>query len=200
LRRLALSSVEDCDHNQHGHLPVLEFGLSPRPRPWALALGRLTKRDGHPYQRFQARAVRGTSRHRSVLLTRSCCVRNINITAGGPCASDQQLPDSLKYILDDLSQKYEDAADLPNLYGLTTKALKLAPSQHTEEVFKQVLGGCTSVVNGLAAMRNRLSDSHGKSKAGVKPAPRHAELAVNLSGAMATYLIATWQARKASKT
>jgi hypothetical protein len=31
--------------------------------------------------------------------------------------------------------------------------------------------------------------------AGVKPAPRHAELAVNLAGSMATFLIATWEGR-----
>ncbi|MEE5131143.1 abortive infection family protein [Pseudomonas alliivorans] len=35
------------------------------------------------------------------------------------------------------------------------------------------------------------SDSHGKGKAGVKAAPRHAELAVNLSGSMALFLLAT---------
>lgn len=35
-----------------------------------------------------------------------------------------------------------------------------------------------------------------KGAAGTKPAPRHAELAVNLSGAMATFLLQTWEARK----
>ncbi len=68
-------------------------------------------------------------------------------------------------------------------------------SQHTERVFKQILGGCQAVIEGLGSLRNRLSDAHGKGKAGVKPAPCHAELAVNLAGAMATFLIATWEAR-----
>jgi hypothetical protein len=63
-------------------------------------------------------------------------------------------------------------------------------------VFKQILGGCTAVVEGLGSLRNRLSDSHGKGKAPVKPATRHAELAVNLAGATATFLVATWKVRK----
>jgi hypothetical protein len=66
-------------------------------------------------------------------------------------------------------------------------------SQHTEPIFKQILGGCTSVVEGLGALRNRLSDSHGKGLKRVKPDTRHAELAVNLAGSMATFLVETWE-------
>jgi Abortive infection C-terminus len=105
-----------------------------------------------------------------------------------------------KSMLDSLGEAYEDTADLPRLYRATAEALNLAPSQHTEKVFKQILGGCTSVVEGLGSLRNRLGDSHGKGKAGVKPAPRHAELAVNLAGAMATYLVATWKLRTEAAT
>lgn len=100
-----------------------------------------------------------------------------------------------KHILEEAGVDIDDSPDLSKLYRQTAEQLKLAPSQHTEQVFKQILGGCTSVVEGLGALRNRLSDAHGKAKAGVKPAPRHAELAVNLSGALATYLLATWDAR-----
>ena len=72
----------------------------------------------------------------------------------------------------------------------------LAPSQHDEKVFKQILGGCTSVVEGLAAVRNRLSDSHGRGLEVARPSARHAELAVNLAGAMATFLVATLDERQ----
>jgi hypothetical protein len=101
-----------------------------------------------------------------------------------------------KHILDDLDVSYDDGADLPKLYKATAESLNLAPSQHTEQVFRQVLGGCTAVVEGLGSMRNRLSDAHGKGRIPVKPAPRHAELAVNLAGAMAGFLVATWQVRR----
>ena len=105
-----------------------------------------------------------------------------------------------KHILDDMGVKYDDTVDLPKLYKKTADILNLAPSQHTAEVFKQILGGCTAIIEGLGTLRNRLSDAHGKGKMGVKPAPRHAELAVNLSGALASYLLATWEARKETST
>lgn len=105
-----------------------------------------------------------------------------------------------KHILDELEVSYAEGVELPVLYKSTAEKLNLAPSQHTEEVFKQILGGCTAVVGGLGALRNRLSDAHGKGKIGVKPAPWHAELAVNLAGTMATYLVATWKARTEAAT
>ncbi|MCY1357418.1 hypothetical protein D9M69_439110 [compost metagenome] len=100
-----------------------------------------------------------------------------------------------KHILDERSTVYGESPELPELYRLTSKALNLAPSQHTEGVFKQILGGCHSVVEGLGALRNKLSDAHGTGKRAVRPAPRHAELAVNLSGALALYLLATFEAQ-----
>lgn len=105
-----------------------------------------------------------------------------------------------KHILDEAKIEYGEAPELNKLYRLTAEHLNIAPSQHTEQVFKQILGGCTAVVEGLGALRNRLSDSHGQGKVGVKPAPRHAELAVNLAGALANFLLATWEARSESKT
>jgi hypothetical protein len=101
-----------------------------------------------------------------------------------------------KHILDEEGLVYTDADDLPKLYKTTAGGLNLSPSQHTEQIFRQILGGCQSVVEGLGALRNRHSDAHGKGKQGVRVAPRHAELAVNLAGTMATFLIATWNARQ----
>jgi Abortive infection C-terminus len=50
-------------------------------------------------------------------------------------------------------------------------------------------------VNYIGTIRNRLGDAHGPGPYRVRPLPRHAELVVNLAGTMATFLIATWQAR-----
>lgn len=105
-----------------------------------------------------------------------------------------------KHILDETGTPYKDAEDLPKLYSLVAQQLHLSPSQHAEQVFKQILGSCQSVVEGLGALRNRLSDAHGKGKSGARPAPRHAELAVNLAGTMATFLLETQEARKSRST
>jgi hypothetical protein len=96
-----------------------------------------------------------------------------------------------KHILDGRGVVYKNDADLPTLYKATSKCLNIAPSQHSEDVFKQILGGCTAVVEGLGALRNRLSDAHGTGKLSVRPSARHAELAVNLSGAVSQFLVAT---------
>lgn len=100
-----------------------------------------------------------------------------------------------KHILDDSGQNYPHDADLPKLYHLVSKELQLAPIQHAEEAFKRILGGCSSVVEGLGTLRNRVGDAHGTGRRAVKPQARHAALAVNLAGAMATFIVATWEAR-----
>jgi hypothetical protein len=97
-----------------------------------------------------------------------------------------------KRILDQLSINYTDKEDLPKLYAMAAKALNLAPDQHTEEPIKAILGGAMNLVNGIGTLRNRLSDSHGRGGKPVKPAPRHASLAVNLAGGVATFLVETY--------
>ena len=98
-----------------------------------------------------------------------------------------------KHVLDGLDIQYDVHTDLPKLWSLASKQLKLAPSQHQEEVFRVILGNCQAVVGNLAAVRNKLGDAHGHGRRPVKPQPRHAELAVNLSGSMASFLVATWE-------
>lgn len=100
-----------------------------------------------------------------------------------------------KHILDKTNTPYSDKDDLPALYRATAKQLNIAPSQHTEEIFKQILGGVTAAIEGLGALRNRISDAHGQGPKPVRPQARHAQLAVNLSGALATFLIETWLAK-----
>jgi hypothetical protein len=115
---------------------------------------------------------------------------------GAITAARTLLESVCKHILDEGGVEYGDNADLPKLYGLTSKELNLAPSQHTEEAFKKILGGAHSIVDGLANLRNRTGDAHGQGKRPVKPLPRHAELAVNMAGSVASFLLATFEAKK----
>lgn len=108
------------------------------------------------------------------------------------------LEDVCKWVLTQAGEDFDDGADLPALYKRLAKILNLAPDNHTELVFKQILSGCNSVVTGLGALRNKLGDAHSIGPVRARPLPRHAELAVNLAGAMATFLIATWEAKRAA--
>ena len=121
--------------------------------------------------------------------------RRNNDPEGAITSARALLESTCKSILDELEIAHSDN-DLPKLYAKVAEALNIAPSQHTERVFKQILGGCHSVVEGLGALRNRIGDAHGQGKHPVKPAPRHAELAVNFAGAMAAFLVATYKERK----
>lgn len=96
-----------------------------------------------------------------------------------------------KLILDKHGKPYTNS-DLPKLYRAVAEVLELAPSQYSEEAFKTILGGCHTVVNGLGTLRNKVGDAHGQGRKTVRPTARHATLAVNLAGTMATFLIETW--------
>lgn len=106
------------------------------------------------------------------------------------------LEDVCKWILDEAGETWNETDDLPGLYRKLAKILKLAPDDYTEQVFKQILGSCQSVVESLGALRNKLGDAHSAGPKRARPQSRHAELAVNLAGAMATFLVSTWETRR----
>jgi hypothetical protein len=107
------------------------------------------------------------------------------------------LEEVCRFVLDEEAESYDVKADLPKLYGLVAKKLHLAPSQHTEEIIKRILGGCYSIVEGLGALRSRVGDAHAKGKIGARAAPRHAAFAVHIAGATASFILETYEFRNA---
>lgn len=124
--------------------------------------------------------------------------RRENDPAGAITLARTLLESVCKYILEDEGIAYKADTDLPRLWTLCAEQLNMAPSQHTEEIFKSILGSCQNIVGSLGSLRNRISDSHGQGKLPVKPQPRHAELTVNLAGSMAQFLVATWENKKSN--
>lgn len=125
--------------------------------------------------------------------------RRVEDPDGAITAARTLLETVCKSILDTKGDgAYGDGDDLPKLYFKTAEYLNLAPSQHTEETFKAILGSCQNVVNSLGALRNRIGDAHGQGRRPVRPSKRHAALAVNLAGAMATFLVQTHAEKKST--
>lgn len=118
--------------------------------------------------------------------------------AGAITLARTLMEDVCRWLLDELGETAGDKGDLPALYRQLSKKLKLAPDDHTEQVFKQLLGSCQQIVELLGSLRNKLGDAHSGGPRRAKPAPRHAELAVNLAGSMATFLVSTWEARQSA--
>lgn len=79
--------------------------------------------------------------------------------------------------------------DLLKLYKRTQKLLNLEPDRKDiSDPLRQILSGLTSVVNGLAAMRNKMSDAHA---ATYRPSRHHAKLAVYAATTLADFLFET---------
>ena len=120
--------------------------------------------------------------------------RKVQDPEGAITISRSILESVCKHILHGLCIEFNETnIELSELYKLTAKELNLSPDQHSEKIFKQILGGCSGIVNGLGTLRNKHGDAHGSSPSRVKPKPRHAELAVNLAGTMALFLISTYE-------
>jgi len=75
----------------------------------------------------------------------------------GAITSARALIESVcKLILDAQQIVYDGKDDLARLYKNAAKSLTLGADQHGQQVFKQILSGCSSVVEGLASVRNSL--------------------------------------------
>jgi Abortive infection C-terminus len=117
--------------------------------------------------------------------------------AGAITAARTLLETVCKHLLEDAggNATYGANDDLPKLYRQASELLNIAPSQHSEDAFKRILGSAASIVEGLGTLRNKVGDAHASGGKPVKPAPRHAALAVNMAGSMALFLIETANAR-----
>ena len=127
---------------------------------------------------------------------RTALERRFDDSDGAITAARSLIETVCKHILDDAAIPYDKDSTLPQLYRLTSDSLNLSPRKQTDQVLKRIFGAITVIVEGLGNLRNILGDAHGKGAKSEMPELRHAELAVNLAGALATFLIATWESTK----
>lgn len=100
-----------------------------------------------------------------------------------------------KTVLDELGEEVDDRVDLPALYKRTAVALKLDATQH-DVIYRQILQGLASSVQGLGELRNRLGDAHAR-RGGVRAHPRHARMAAGAAMTISTFLVETLEERRA---
>lgn len=97
-------------------------------------------------------------------------------------------------IIKEIEGEVENEGDLIKLFNQARKLLNLDPKrQDINDSLKQVLTGLSNIVNGLAAMRNKMSDAHGVA---YKPSRHHAKLAVNSAKTLADFLFDTMSYQK----
>lgn len=118
---------------------------------------------------------------------------------GGAITAARTLVESVcKHILDAAGIKYDNGADLPNLYGLLAKTLKLSPHLQVDNSLRQTMSGCISIINGLAALRNQIGDAHGPGVTAPTATEDEATLAINVAAAACLFLIAASDRAKVS--
>ena len=89
----------------------------------------------------------------------------------------------------DLSPPSYDG-DLPKLFKRVQALLNLDPSRKdVNDTIRQILVGLTSIVMGLAGLRNKMSDAHAVS---YKPQKHHAKFAVNSAKTAADFIFETF--------
>jgi len=77
--------------------------------------------------------------------------------------------------------------DLLKLYRRVQRLLELDPGRKdVSNTLRQMLSGLTSVVSGLAGLRNMMSDAHASTS---RPSKHHAKLAVNASKTVADFVL-----------
>jgi hypothetical protein len=106
-----------------------------------------------------------------------------------------------KSIFDERNEQCDKDWDLGKLMKETTKLLKLTPSDIPNETkaassIKQILGSLSSVVQGIAEVRNEYGSGHGKNGKFKGLQPRHAKLAVGAASTLAIYLLETHELKK----
>lgn len=112
---------------------------------------------------------------------------------GAITAARTLLESVCKLILDDKQIAYDNKDDLPKLYRKVTDVLDFAPDKQVNDIFRRVFGGTQTIVSGLAEIRNKLGDAHGKGQSQPIPQKHEAALAVNLAGSVTIFLVETWQ-------
>lgn len=117
---------------------------------------------------------------------------------GAVTAARALLESVCKHVLDQAGVAYAAKDDLPALYSKVAKELTLSPDQQVDETLRRLTGAAQQVVERIGNLRNLISDAHGKGKASPRAEPHQAELAVNLAGSLATYILATADAQEIS--
>jgi hypothetical protein len=92
---------------------------------------------------------------------------------------------------------YDRTADLQVLYKQASRYLGLTDDGYADEALKQIMRGCVQIVHGVGEFRNKMGDAHGKGPLDPAAETLQAELAVSVAGAMATFLISTWDEQRA---
>jgi hypothetical protein len=129
-------------------------------------------------------------------LSAKCDLKLSNKDFDGAITNSRTLLEAVLVSLEErLTGKRENyKGDLPKQYKSVSKLLKLDDERtDLDDRFKDVIRGLIMTVNGLAPLRNKMSDGHARER---KPAPHHAKVIVNASKTISVFLVESYLFQK----
>ncbi len=116
-------------------------------------------------------------------------------------ASRELLESVCKFVLEDYGVTIPKNPSLGQLYGLVAEQLKLKAGaiegdSEASKAARKVLQGLASIADGMGELRTRVGRGHGQTTRSMAR-QRHAELATSSAGALAAFMLDTWQERRA---
>ena len=103
-------------------------------------------------------------------------------------ASVSSLESTLKHTLDVLGVTYPQKETVTDLWKSVREELHLG-DEIASPLIKQVIGSLAGAVAGLGGIRNELSDAHGNGVITPETYESYAELALNLSASLSTFVL-----------
>lgn len=85
------------------------------------------------------------------------------------------------------------------LWKAVQKGLGLDPAEVADDDLKRILSGLASIVDGIGAFRTHVGSAHGRGRKAYRPAARHAKLAIHSAHSLVTFMLETWDERKAKR-
>jgi len=104
----------------------------------------------------------------------------------------------LKRFLEDEGHGLPLKKDVGGLWDASKRHLGLDPASMPETDMKAIVVGLATVARGIGALRTHASTAHGQGSKVYRLQPRHGQLAVNAAHTIATFVIETWDAKRAA--
>lgn len=97
---------------------------------------------------------------------------------------------ALKHLLDKREITHSTKDDIKFLYKKASDAYELKPNGQDSDGFTKLCSGYISIIDGIAIIRNRYGDAHGKSGNGqTELEQHHIDLVINMTGSIVTFLL-----------
>lgn len=80
--------------------------------------------------------------------------------------------------------------DIKDLYKKVAQSYNLEPNKQSNERFTRLCSGYISIVDGIATIRNKYGDAHGKSVTSENELEQyHVDFVINITGSLVTFLL-----------